>query len=54
MDKAGQDFHQRRFARAILAQQTVNRPGFDGERDVIVRVNRAKVFVDVSEFKVPC
>ena len=51
MNKAGQDFHQGRFARAVFAQQSMNRPRFYGNANTIVRMERAKVLVNILEFK---
>lgn len=50
MDKAGEDLHQRTFARAIFTQDALNRAGRDRKRDVIVRVIFAEVFVDAAQF----
>ncbi len=46
-DKSRQNFHQRTFARAVFAEQAVNGPGLDGERNAIVRAHETEMFVDI-------
>ena len=44
--EAVEDRHQRRFPRAILADNAVNRAGHDPDRDVFVGLNRPESFRD--------
>jgi len=46
----GQNFHQRGFARAVFAEQAVQRAGLDCQRDAVIGTHRPEVFVDVSQF----
>ena len=49
--EAGEDLHQRRLARTVLSEQTMQRPRFDGQRDAVVGTDRTEVLVDVPKFK---
>ena len=49
---AGEDFHQRRFARAVFAQHADDLPAVDGEADVVVGVDGAEALVNVPEFNI--
>ena len=46
-----EDVHQRGLASAVLAEQTVNLPGFDDHIDVIVGYQGAEAFCNALEFK---
>src|SRR5690606_17709002 len=46
----GEDFHQRGFAGAIFAEHANNPAALKSYVDIIVRMNRAKTLVDMSEF----
>ena len=47
--EAEEDRHQRRFAGAVLADDAVDRALADGERHVLVGVDRAEALVDADE-----
>ena len=46
-----QDVHQRGLAGAVLAEQTVNLPGFNNHVNVVVGYQGAEAFGDPLEFK---
>jgi hypothetical protein len=48
---AGQDFHQRAFARAVLAHQRVNLVRVGRERNLIERDHAGKAFGDAGHFE---
>src|SRR5579871_6650805 len=47
--EAVEDRHQRRLARAVLADDAVNDAALDDEINVVVGVDRAEALVDVDE-----
>ena len=51
LDEARHDLHQRRLSGTVLAEQAVQRPGFDGEADAVVGANGPEVFVDVAQLE---
>jgi len=44
---SGQDFPERAFARAVFAEQSVTTAAFDGEADVIERVDAGETLRDM-------
>jgi hypothetical protein len=49
---AGEDFHQRGFARAVFAEHADDLPAAHGEADVVVGVDGSEALVDVAEFNI--
>ena len=48
---AGQDFHERRFAGPVLADEGQHLAGVDGQRHAVEGLNAGEVLADVADFE---